>query len=501
MKVVFYARVSTDRQAQEGVSMSGQLEQMKRWAEQNSHATVRVYEEPGLTATDDKRPIFQEMISDATSPEHPFDAIVVFAQSRFFRNLFEFLNYERRLRRHNVQVISITQPTGQDEAGGLLRTMIAGFDDYASKENGKNVRRSMLENTRLGFFNGSRAPFGYTASETDLKGRNGKKRKLAPNPDEAEIVRLIFRLAQQGLEGQPMGVKKIAEHLNAKGYRRRGREWKAQTVWSVISSRIYIGEYTFNKHDSRENRRRPESEWVTCQIPPIIDQQTFEAVEAVRQERAPHNYESKGVYSPTLLGGIAKCARCGSGLVLMSGKSGKYDYYRCSRRQFKSKDLCDQPNIPKEDLDAAVLKAIADEVLTVDRVAALLEELRANIASIQNPDREREKALQRQIALTTEQINLWYSEVEAGRIELHQSLRDRLAAAQQRLDHMAQELQTLARRRGLPLRKFGETQIRNFSEGIRTELQNQQSKFAKSYLKAIVSEIRSGRSKGPLPGV
>jgi site-specific DNA recombinase len=297
------------------------------------------------------------------------------------------------------------------------------------------------------------------------------------------------------VDGQPMGVKKIAEYLNANGYRRRGKEWKAQVVWSVISSRIYVGEYTFNRHDSRGNRKRPESEWITCPIPAIIDQETFDAVESLREERAPHNYESKGTYSSTLLGGLAKCAKCGSGLVLMSGKGGQYNYYRCSRRQFKGKDLCDQPNIPKEDLDAAVLNAIASEVLAVDRVAALLEELRANIASIQNPDGEREKVLQRQIALTTEQVNLWYSEVEAGRIELHQSLRDRLAAAQERLNHMAQELQALSRRRGLPLRKFGDAQIRNFADGIRTELLKQESKFAKSYLKAIVSDIRVGPSE------
>lgn len=500
MKVVLYARVSTDRQAQEGVSLSGQLEQMKKWAEQNGHLVVDVYEEPGLSATDDRRPIFQQMIADCLDADRPVDAIVVFSQSRFFRDAYGFSSYERRLARNRVRIISITQPTAEDESGQFVRQIIASFDEYQSRENGKNVRRSMVENARLGFFNGSRAPFGYAAVETDVRGRNGKKRKLAPQVEEAEIVRLIFRLSLQGIEGQPMGVKKIAEYLNSNGFRRRGREWKAQIVWYILDSKIYTGEYTFNKNDSRGRRARPEIEWVTCQIPAIIDKATFDAAAALREERAPYHHEQRASCSPTLLSGIAKCAKCGSGLVLMSGKGGRYEYYKCSRRKFKGADLCDQPNVPKDELNHAVLTALADEVLTTERVSSLLDELRTNVAAIQAPDREREKSLQRQVALTTEQLNLWYSEVESGRIELHETLKARLTAGQQRLDHMASELQLLARRRGLPLRKFGEAQVRNFAEGIRAEFQNAESKFAKSYLKAIVSEIRVGPLEAVVKG-
>ena len=492
MRVVLYGRVSTDRQAQEGVSLSGQIEQMKRWAEQNGHVIVDVYEEPGLSATDDRQPVFQQMIADCLAPEKPIDAIVVFSQSRFFRDAYGFSSYERRLARNNVRIMSITQPTAEDESGQFVRQIIASFDEYQSRENGKNVRRSMCENARLGFFNGSRAPFGYAAIETDVRGRNGRKRKLELKQDEAEIVRLIFRLAIDGTEGQSFGIKRIAEYLNKNGFRRRGREWKGQLVWDVLNSRTYLGEYVFNRADARGKRRRPESEWIVCAVPAIVDQVTFDVAAALRHERAPHNYESKGIVSPTLLGGIAKCATCGAGLVLMSGKGGNYNYYRCARRQFKGKDLCTQPNIPKEDLDAAVLKALCEQVLTVERVSSLLDELRANIASIQAPDRDREKMLQRQVALTTEQLNVWYSEIESGRIELHQTLKDRLAAGQQRLDHMANELQTLSRRRNLPLKRFGEPQILSFAEGIRSELENPASKFAKSYLKAIVNEIRVG---------
>lgn len=47
---------------------------------------------------------------------------------------------------------------------------------------------------------------------------------------------------------------------------------------------------------------------------------------------APHHHEAKVPQPTTRLTGIAKCAVCGKGLVLMIGKSGKFKYYRCATR-------------------------------------------------------------------------------------------------------------------------------------------------------------------------
>ena len=143
MKVALDVRVSTGRQVEEGVSLDGQVNQMTAWAEREGHEIVVTYHELGITATDDRRPEFRRMIADAVSPEHPFDAIVVFALSRFYRESFGLASYERQLRRAKVKLISITQMTSEDEAGQMVRQILSSFDEYQSKENGKNVRRSM----------------------------------------------------------------------------------------------------------------------------------------------------------------------------------------------------------------------------------------------------------------------------------------------------------------------------------------------------------------------
>ncbi|WP_309774348.1 recombinase family protein [Nitrobacter vulgaris] len=86
------------------------------------------------TATDDRRPILQNMIDRACAPDHPYDAIVFYAFNRFFRNVAEMELTIRKLRKHGVEVVSVTQPTGDDPSQILVRQIIGAFDEHTSRE-------------------------------------------------------------------------------------------------------------------------------------------------------------------------------------------------------------------------------------------------------------------------------------------------------------------------------------------------------------------------------
>lgn len=502
MRIALYARVSTGRQVEEGVSIEAQIHQMSAWAEANGHEIIETYCDRGLSATDDRRPELRRMMADATSHEHPFDAVVVFTLSRFFRDTIAFGMHEIQLKHAKVKLISISQPTGEDEAGKMVRQILNSFDEYQSRENGKQVRKSMLENAQQGYFNGSKPPYGYTTVKLDVKGRSGFKRRLEPNLEEADAVRRIFKLAIEGDAGEPWGIKKIADHMNKSGVTCRGKEWTRQMIWNIVISTTYYGDYIYNRSDSRAKCKRDSSEWVITKVPAIISKEDFDKAAELRAERAPgrSTNEYRATASPALLTGIAKCAHCGAGFVLVSGKGGQYDYYRCSTRAYKGNDMCDAPNIPREELEAAVLSVIAEKVLQPERITDMLDQLRNQISNLQAPDREREKLIQRQIAQATEQINMWYELVEAGKLEFHTSLRNRLTAAQRRLDDMTLELSKINKRRQLPLKKFGQAQVEGFASAIRNEVLTPGSKYAKGYLRAIVSEIRISATGGSIVG-
>ena len=132
MNVVLYARVSTTRQAENNLSLPDQLGQMRKWSEQNGHIVICEYIEAGASATDDRRPVFQEMISDSKIKPKIFDLVVVHSFSRFFRDEISFGLYRRDLEKLGVRLISMTQPIQDDSGGDLMRSILTAYDAHFS---------------------------------------------------------------------------------------------------------------------------------------------------------------------------------------------------------------------------------------------------------------------------------------------------------------------------------------------------------------------------------
>jgi DNA invertase Pin-like site-specific DNA recombinase len=218
MRAALYLRVSTGRQAEHDLSIPDQRQQLQSWCRGHDYAVTAEFVEAGASATDDRRPAFQQMIERACDIENAFDVIIVHSYSRFFREAFEQEFYLRKLAKHKVKVVSITQPVGDENepVHAMMRKVIALFDEYQSKENAKHVIRSMKENARQGFWNGSTVPLGYRLVEVERRGIKIKK-KLEVDPVEAEYIKLIYKLYLYGdalLE--PLGSRRLSNGLTAK---------------------------------------------------------------------------------------------------------------------------------------------------------------------------------------------------------------------------------------------------------------------------------------------
>jgi DNA invertase Pin-like site-specific DNA recombinase len=86
VRAALYLRVSTGRQADSDLSILDQRRQAKAYCTSRGWEIVADYVEPGLSATDDRRPEFQRMIDAATTKPPAFDVILVHSFSRFFRD-------------------------------------------------------------------------------------------------------------------------------------------------------------------------------------------------------------------------------------------------------------------------------------------------------------------------------------------------------------------------------------------------------------------------------
>ncbi|MEK6735819.1 MAG: recombinase family protein, partial [Pseudomonadota bacterium] len=499
MRIALYARVSTVKQAEKDLSIPDQLRQMRDWCKANGYTVIMEYVEPGASATDDKRPVFQQMIADAMLKPSPYDAIVVHSLSRFFRNSLEFGLYERDLRKADVRLISITQQTSDDPSGEFTRKLLSYFDEYQSKENGKHTLRAMKENTRQGYFNGSRPTFGYKTVEVETVSIKGKKKKrFAIDEQEAAIVRKIFDLYLNGYLGQSFGAKQIAVHLNERGLTLRGKQFGRNRIHEILSNPTYHGEFIFNKRDARNQKNKPESEWVRMAVDPIIEKSIFEVVQARKASRAPSKVPPRAVNSPTLLTGILKCGCCGASMTLATGKGGRYRYYKCNTRISKGIKLCDNPSHPMEKLDSLILTALADKVFDPDRVKIMLSDMKKQIKAAQASQDDGLKKLTKELDEIKTALDRLYEAVEKGLLPLDSSLQERSHKLQARRQELLITVAGYRHQQQLP--DIKQNQLTAFTKALRTKLLDRKSGFGKEYLKLLVSEIRINGHQAEITG-
>jgi site-specific DNA recombinase len=158
----------------------------------------------------------------------------------------------------------------------------------------------------------------------------GALRRLELVPDEAVVVRYIFRLYLQ----EQIGIRLIARRLNEEGLKtRRGGNWSMVSIRDILRNRAYLG--TYSRFDVHVSGSHPSL------VSPADFHKVQERLTARRTSYAPKHI------SQFLLSGLAYCGYCGNKLIGVSRKqswkrqsgevaTNSYRYYQCESRTNQS---------------------------------------------------------------------------------------------------------------------------------------------------------------------
>ena len=175
---------------------------------------------------------------------------------------------------------------------------------------GESIKTSVRTKTRMeqltkeGCFTGGVVPFGY---RLEHKGRTNKRNQdvgdLVIDPDEAEIVKLIFQ--KYLYEGY--GAQRLCRYLTEQGIKnKKGRNIPTTSINRIIKNPIYTG--VIRNGDSQSD--------VLTDLQ-IIDEETFEKAQQMMEKRVTHHSDvplnTKG---RSLLVGNIYCGHCGGRLTL-----------------------------------------------------------------------------------------------------------------------------------------------------------------------------------------
>lgn len=488
--VCLYLRVSTDRQAERGLSLPEQERALREFCAHRKWFVVDMFTDAGLSGRTDRRPEFQRMIAAVSEKPPRFSKVVVYNWSRFFRSVEQSLMYAARLERLGVEVESMTENFGKGAAGRFGRTNALAAHEYISDMNGENALRGMLENARQGFVNG-KVPYGYRTVERE---RRADKRKMGMevDPQEGEIVRLVFKLYLEG-DGKtgPLGIKSTVEYLNGRGHRlRNGGKFNVKFVDEILRRSAYVGRYVYNRTDSKTRRAKPESEHITVTCPVIVSEGEFLRVQKTLSARNPRTTPPRVVNTPILLTGLARCGSCGAAMVKGTGKGGRYSYYMCSTRNRVGVTACKGQRVPMAGADELVSGALLETVLQPDHLAKLLGELRKSNKAGREDETGRKAALTRELKTVNTEIRNLMRLVETGVLGADdRDLREPLQRLKGRRDEIERQLAALSRRLDIPTGWAGPQKIAAFAKGIRDLWTGADARFRQAYLRLLLDNV------------
>ena len=214
-----YIRVSTEGQAQDGVSLDAQRAKIEAWALLNDYTLAAVHVDAGISGKGmANRPGLLAALADCKKGS----ALVVYAISRMSRSTRDTIEISDRLSKIGADLVSLTEKIDTTTANGkLFFTLNAALNEHARMVISENTTTAMRFKKSKNELVGA-VPYGYRCDD----GVN-----LTPDDKEQEAIELI-----KELNGKGLSLRNIASRLEARGYIPRGKVWYAKTISNILAA-------------------------------------------------------------------------------------------------------------------------------------------------------------------------------------------------------------------------------------------------------------------------
>lgn len=318
-RAVIYCRVSTQEQTQRD-ALAVQVQEAQNAVKSNEWVLVDQYIEMESGTTKHGRSEYMRLLDDIKD-KNKFDIIVIKSLDRLNRSaknwyLFveELVNNDKLL---YIYMDRAFYKTDDRLISGVKAILAEQYSrDLSSKINNAHEYRQKNGTTVL--INNN--TYGYV--------KNPDK-SVSIHPEEAEMIRKIYRLAAQGC-----GSRTISKILYQDGIRNRnGNQLEESSIRRIIKNPLFKGIVVMNKRhfdfEKKKEIKNPESEWIYHQglVPAIVEEELWEKankmlkLSAAQVKGAGRQKKHRELYD---FSGKLICGECGA------------PYYKTFRRQYSN---------------------------------------------------------------------------------------------------------------------------------------------------------------------
>jgi DNA invertase Pin-like site-specific DNA recombinase len=304
----------------------------------------RNYDDGGISGGTMDRPALQLLLDDIQAGQ--VDVVVVYKIDRLTRSLMDFARIVETFDQYEVPFVSVTQQFNTSTSmGRLTLNMLLSFAQFEREVTAERIRDKIAASKKKGMWMGGPVPLGYDAVD----------RKLKINEREAKIIRWLFatylELGSVRLLKQQADARGIVSRTN--GSRRSpgkvtgGVALSRGLLYRLLANPIYVGHIRHGKqtypglHDA------------------IIDETTFEKVQALLNNKAPRRRTARNVTQPHLLTGLMFDDMGDRMSPSHASKKGqRYRYYISHRLMQARRKARDGWRLPAQHIETIILNQI-----------------------------------------------------------------------------------------------------------------------------------------------
>jgi len=299
-----YIRVSTFDQAREGFSLREQEERLKEFCKFKRYNIYKVYQDAGISAKNDKRPAYQEMIEDVKKGN--INVIVALKLDRLTRSVYDIEKLMKFVNDYECDIDCMADESNTTTSNGrmVMRIMTSVSQNEIEK---------CSERTKFGMAGAIKN--GHIPNRTRL-GFKRENKKLVPDPLTKDIIVRIFDLYLEGKSHQAIANIYNKEKVLGK------TNWYDSTIQKILSNELYKGDYVNGK-------RTKHPTYYENVIEPIVSKEKWKSCQYQKLRNARH-YERTATY---LFTNKLKCSKCGNflgGHATTKTNGKKYYYYKCN---------------------------------------------------------------------------------------------------------------------------------------------------------------------------
>ncbi|MDB4349626.1 recombinase family protein [Omnitrophica bacterium] len=461
MRVAIYARYSSENQSDK--SIEDQIRVCKNYIKEHdmSIEDKYIYIDEAISGSVINRPGLQALEKAAENKE--FEAVAVDDLSRLSRSNHQMLTLVLKFNYYQVKIISVSDGIISDDENSKLGIQIRGLINELYLDDLKKKTMRGLEGQKLRGFSAGENVYGYYTQphgelKLNKKGQSkydGMVHKI--NPDEADVIRRIFREFTDG-----KSIHNIAKKLNEdKVPTKKGKNggWNTSTVSRLLKNQRYVGIWDWRKYknvkDPMTGRMkkivRPEKERVPIYREDlvIINKDIWDKAQKRRgdlqgtwpvskKKRAYYKQKSYIHTSPThLFSGLMKCNSCGGAIVLISGKgSGYYGCYNAKRK------TCDNALlVSRKRIEQVIIEELRARILTVKNLEYVYKKVEKLTSSGLNevPEFIKKKRAQHEKLLS--EIQNYLNFIKMG--NLSKAVSEALNEAEEKGKDLSQDIKSL----------------------------------------------------------